>query len=124
MTHVDAPNFGSDWHPPYDWANGRGPRESAVRDRVRALKAALPPTIAEVIPAAPGAQPPSGVVETVLPTLTAFCHRAERNALIRHLRDASARSRAGRLVRQVGQQGKSLWKSFRDRGREKDGDAA
>ncbi len=124
MTHVDAPALDGDWKPPYDWAQGRGPREAAVRARAQALRAALPPTIAEVIPASPGGRPPFGVVETVLPTLTAFCHRAERNALIRHLRDASARSRAGRLVRQVGQQGKSLWKSFRDRGRPKDGDAA
>ena len=124
MTHVDAPALGGDWKPPYDWAGGRGPRESAVRAKVQTLKAALPPTIAEIIPAAPGAQPPYGVVESVLPTLTAFCHRAERNALIRHLRNASARSRAGRLVRQVGQQGKSLWKSLRDRGKTRDGDAA
>ena len=124
MTHVDSPTLGGDWKPPYDWANGRGPRESAVRSKVQALKAALPPTVAEVIPAAPGARPPFGVVESILPTLTASCHRAERNALIRHLREASARSRAGRLVRQVGQQGKSLWKTLRERGGTKDGDAA
>ena len=123
MTHVDSPTLG-EWKPPVDWINGKGPRESEVRAKLRALKGALPPTVAEVIPVAARASPPFGVVESFLPTLTASCHRAERNALIRHLRAASARSRAGRLVRQVGQQGKSLWKSLRERGKTKDGDAA
>ncbi len=125
MTHVDSPRIAAaEWKPPFDWINGKGPRESAVRSKIQALKAILPPTVGEVIPVAAGANPPSGVVESLLPTLIAQCHRAERNALIRHLHAASARSRAGRLVRQVGQQGKSLWKSFKDRGRTKGGDAA
>jgi hypothetical protein len=125
LTHVDSPLIAAaEWKPPYDWFNGKGPRESAVRSKIQALKATRPPMIEVVVPVAAGANPPSGVVESLLPTLTGLCHRAERNALIRHLRAASARSRAGRLVRQVGQQGKSLWQSFKDRGRTKDGDAA
>jgi hypothetical protein len=84
----------------------------------------LPSNTVEILPVAAGAVPPYGVVETLLPVLAATCHRAERNALIRHLRNASARSRAGRLVRQVGEQGKSLWKHFRDRGKSGDGTAA
>ena len=113
LTHVDSSALGGDWKPPVDWINGKGVRESAVRSRIHALKTALPANVAEVIPIAPGASPPFGVVESLLPPLTASCHRAERNALIRHLRAASARSRVGRLVRQVGQQGKSLWKNLR-----------
>jgi uncharacterized protein len=125
MTQVDSPRVATaEWKPPYDWTKGQGARESAVRSRVQALRAILPPTISDVLPVAAGANPPSGLVESLLPTLTAYCHRAERNALIRHLHAASARSRAGRLVRQVGQQGKSLWKSFKDRGKTKDGNAA
>jgi uncharacterized protein len=123
-THVDVPELGGDWKPPVNWSTDKGPRESAVRSKIQALKGILPPTIAEIIPVATGAKPPYGLVELLLPTLTAFCHRAERNALIRHLRAASAKSRAGRLVRQVGQQGKSLWKTFKDRGKASDGDAA
>jgi hypothetical protein len=123
MTHVDALGLGGDWKPPVDWANGKGPRESAVRSKIQALKAALAPTIAEIIPVPLGVDPSSGI-DSLLPTLTASCHRAERNALVRHLRAASARSRAGRFVRQVGQQGKTLWKSLRERGKAKDGDAA
>ena len=124
LTHIDAPQVaGGAWNPSLDWRNGKTPRESAIRAKIQSLKSALPPTF-EIVPVAAGAHPPSGIIDRLLPTLTALCHRAERNALIRHLHEASARSRAGRLVRQVGQQGLSLWKSFKDRGRTKDGDAA
>jgi hypothetical protein len=117
VTHVNSPAFVGEWLPPHDWTNGRGPREEAVRSKIQAIRASLPPTIAEIVAAAPGAGVNSGVVESVLPALTRLCHRAERNALIRNLRAASSRSRAGRLVRQVGRHGRSLWKSLRDRGK-------
>jgi uncharacterized protein len=124
VTHVNSPTFVGDWRPPHDWTNGRGPREVAVRSKIQALRASMPPTVAEIVAAAPGAGASSGVVESVLPPLTRLCHRAERNALIRNLRVASARSRAGRLVRQVGRHGRSLWKSLRDRGKVGGDDAA
>jgi len=124
VSHVDAPGLGGEWKPPHDWARGATPREAAVRARVQALRAELPAAVAEVVPAAPGAVPTWGVVESVLPPLTALCHRAERNALIRHLHEASARSKAGRLFRQVGQHGRTLFNSLRDRGKPKGGDAA
>ena len=124
VSQVDAHGLGGDWNPPVDWASGKGSKESAIRSKVQELRSLLPPTVVEVVPVATGAEPPFGAVEWVLPTLTVLCHKAERNALIRHLRNASARSRAGRLVRQVGQQGKSLWKSLRTRGKSGDGDVA
>jgi len=118
LTHVDAPTLGGDWNPPYHWVDGRGPREVAVRSKIEQIRAALPGSISSIVPAAPGAQPPDDVTSSVLPALTPLCHRAERNALIRHLRDASARSRTGRLIRQVGQQGRTLWQGFRARGKD------
>jgi len=125
LTHVDSPLISAaEWKPPIDWAHGLGPRESAIRSKIQALKTTLSPTVVEVIPVAPDAHPPSNVVDSLFPSLTSYCHRAERNALIRHLHAASARSRAGRLVRQVSQQGKSLWQSFKDRGKPRSDDAA
>ncbi|WP_435008152.1 GTPase [Tundrisphaera lichenicola] len=123
-THVDAPGLAGGWMPPHDWTNGQGPREMAVRSRIKALRDSLPSTITEIIPAAPGAGADARVAETVLPPLTRLCHKAERNALIRNLRAASARSRAGRLFRQVGHHGRALLKGIRERGKPEDGDAA
>ncbi len=123
-TQVDSPILGADWKPPYDWSDGPGRREAAVKARVQTLRSVLPIPLSEILPMAAGARPPFGVREILLPSLTSLCHQAERNALIRQLRNASARSRAGRLVRQVGEQGKSLWKSLRDRGKPDDGATA
>ena len=113
FTHVDAPEFGPTWTPPYDWAAGKGPREQAIRSRIEALRPMLAPRIDEIIPVAIAGAPPSGA-DALLAALGIACHRAERVALIRHLHEASTRSKAGRLVRQIGQQGQSLWKNLRE----------
>jgi hypothetical protein len=104
---------GEPWEPPYDWLQGGRPLEVAVHARVDALRAALPPVVADIVPVGlrPGA--PFGVVERLLPDLAALLHRAERMALLRHLHSVAASSKAGRLVRQVGRQGRRLWDSLR-----------
>ncbi len=109
MTHVDSPMIAAtEWKPPFDWLNGKGPREAAVRSELPGVQGRPPPDSRRGHPGRRGSQPRlPGVVESLLPTLTAFCHRAERNALLRHLRAASARHRGrstgptGRTTRQI-----------------------
>jgi predicted GTPase len=113
VTGADRPELGDGWHPPYDWQRGRGGREAAVRARIEALRAALGATLADVVPVGLGSEPPYGVAEVFLPTLAPLLHRAERGALIRHLRRASARSKARRLMTQVGRQGRRLFESIK-----------
>src|SRR5262249_1550525 len=64
LPKVDSPEFGGDWKPPYNWLKGEGSRETAVRARLAALRAALPPTIAEVAAVGLGEQSPFGIVES------------------------------------------------------------
>ena len=113
LNGVDRPELGGEWKPPYNWSKGQGERETAVRARYESLRQALPPTFGEIVPVGLGAQTPVGIVEQVLPTLATSLHRAERVALIRQLHQLSARSKARRLVNQVGQHGRSLWNSLR-----------
>ena len=117
VTGADRPALPGTWRPPHDWGRGQGARESAVRTRVEAIQAALPPTLAEVVAIGLGSEAPFGLAELVLPALAALLHRAERASLIRHLHSASARSKAGRLASQVGDRGKRIWKDLRSRGR-------
>ncbi len=124
VTRVDLPGLGGEWKPPHDWAHGLGPRESAIRAKIQAIRTAMPPAVTQVVPVSLATGPTPGGVESILPPLTAICHRAERNALIRNLQSASARSRAGRLFRQVGRQGRSLIDGLRQRGKTGGGDAA
>lgn len=113
VTMADSPAFGGEWKPPYNWTKGAGSREATVRARVESLRSALPPTISEVLAVGLAETSPFGIVELVLPSLATQLHRAERTALIRHLHRVSTRSKASRLVAQVGQQGRSLWNQFR-----------
>jgi predicted GTPase len=113
LTGVDRLDPGVDWKPPYNWTKGQNPREAAVRARIEALRAALPPTLNEFAAAGLAAESPFGILEMVLPSLATLLHRAERAALIRHLHRLHSRSKARRLVSQVGQHGRWLWNSLR-----------
>lgn len=113
VTRADAAEFGGDWSPPYQWTTGHRSREQAVRVRLEAIRAALPPTINEVIAVGLPEKAEYGVTELLLPALASQFQRAERTALIRHLHRVATRSKAGRLVSQVGQHGRSLWENLR-----------
>ncbi len=113
LTGMDDPGLGGDWKPPYDWSSGHGPRETAARARLNALRTSLPPSITEIIPVGLPAETPFGVAELLLPALLLLLHRAERSALIRHFRRLSSRSKVGRLATQVGRQVGSLWTQMR-----------
>jgi len=113
LSGVEGRELGDGWHPPYDWSGGGGPRETAIRDLTGSLRTAIPPTFTEFVAVALGTSPPFGVTEHLLPTLVGLVHRSERSALIRHFHHLSQQSKARRLVGQVGQQGRRLWKGLR-----------
>jgi uncharacterized protein len=113
ITGVDRPKFG-------DGILGEGAatdqalRESLVRAQLDSLRAVLPPTFHDFAALGPG-EAPFGVIEHVVPTLAPLLLRAERTALLRRLHQLANQSRAGRLVRQLGVHGRSLWNGLRAR---------
>jgi predicted GTPase len=113
LTGVDRIEPGFDGAPPWNWTKGQTPHEAAVRARVEALRAALPPTFTEFVAVGLHSGTTVGVLEEVLPRLAALLHRAERTSIIRQLHRLHSRSKARRLVSQVSQQGRSLWRSLR-----------
>ncbi|MGC8640289.1 MAG: GTPase [Isosphaeraceae bacterium] len=115
VTGVDQPDFGAVWTPPYDWSMGKGVREEAVRALFESLRATLPPTFNTYTAAGLPTETPFGVVEHVIPALAAQLHRAERSALIRQLQSISGRSKIGRVMTQIGQQGRQVWTHLKAR---------
>lgn len=113
LTGLDDPALGGEWKPPYNWEKGQGPRETAVRAKLNALRTSLPPSITEIVPVGLPEGLPFGVAELLLPSLITAFRKAERAALIRHLRNVSGQSKARRLASQVGAHGRSLWKNIR-----------
>jgi len=110
---LDSPGLAGDWSPPHDWESGQSTRETAGREALSALREALPADFATVVPAGITAEPPFGIAEGLFPALIADSPRTERATLIRHLRRVASRSKARRLISQVGDQGRSLWTNFR-----------
>jgi hypothetical protein len=115
ITGIDLVDFGTSWVPPYDWSTGKGVREAAVRALFDSMRAALPPTFSTFSAAGLASGTAFGVVEHVIPGLAAQLARAERSALIRQLQALSGRSKMGRLVSQLGDQGRQLWSNLRAR---------
>lgn len=114
LNHIDELPEADHWQPPYDWTRGHGALEAVVRQRIEELRTALPVDVAAIVPVGLHPNQPFGVAEHLLPDLAALLHRAERIALLRELHDLSGASKAGRLVRQVGRQGRHLWESLKD----------
>ena len=115
LTGVEGTEFGNGWQPPYDWSAGHGAREKAVRARIEALRAAMPPTFSESVAVGLTEQHPYGIFEQVLPAIATRLHKAERTALIRRLHEIGGRSKMGRLAQQLGSQGKALWGNLKAR---------
>jgi hypothetical protein len=97
------------------WGVGLGDREAALRDLYDSLRASLPPTFTEFAAAGLPDESSFGVVEHVLPAFAAQLHRAERIALLRRLHANAARSKVGRVMGQIGRQGKSVWAHLKNR---------
>jgi hypothetical protein len=115
ITGVDRPEFGGGWKRHADASSAEAVRESLIRARFDNLRASLPPTFHDFAAVGLGDDTPLGVIEHLVPALTPLLLKAERTALIRRLREVAGRSKVGRLVRQLGQHGRSLWGSFKAR---------
>jgi hypothetical protein len=117
ITGVDRPEFGGGWKPHADGSSSSAAavRESLIRARFDNLRASLPPTFHDFAAVGLGDDTPLGVIEHLVPALTPLLLKAERTALIRRLREVAGRSKVGRLVRQLGEHGRSLWGSLRAR---------
>ena len=90
------------------------PRPPIGPDEVRK---AMPKEVVDVVTVDLGTDPPAGIGDRLLPEVAALLHRAERTALIHHLQRHAGRSKARRLVDQVGRQTKRAWSAIRTRGR-------
>jgi hypothetical protein len=85
-----------------------------VRARVDAVRKLMPASVVEVVAVGLGTNPPSGVADRLLVSLAPLLERAEKVAVIRHMQDYTARSKARRVLGQVGRQGMRLFQSIRD----------
>ena len=112
------------WTVPSSAAAGRQPGEATTDQALRENRSSAPSSTPSV-PFCPRhfrdfaavglGETPFGVIEHVVPTLAPLLLRAERTALLRRLHELANQSKAGRLVRQLGEHGRSLWNGLKAR---------
>jgi hypothetical protein len=115
VTGIDRPEFGGAWKPTSPSTTDLAFREPLIRARLDALRALLPPTFHDFVAIGLGDETSFAVIEHLVLALAPLLLKAERTALIRRLNDVAGRSRVGRLVKQLGQHGRSLWGSLKAR---------
>jgi uncharacterized protein len=115
VTGVDRPEFGGGWRASQTGATEAAIRESRIRAQLDALRAVLPPTFHDFVAVGLGGESPFGLIEHIVPTLAPLLLRAEHTALLRRLQELSGQSKVGRLVRQLGEHGRSLWGGLKAR---------
>ncbi len=87
--------------------------QAIAQAKIDAVRIALPNSVVDVVAVGLGTSPAQGVSDRLLVGLAPLLERAERVAMIRRMQDVSARSKARRLLGQVGSQGKRLFSSLR-----------
>ena len=115
VTGVDRPEFGDPAGAAPAGSTDAAVRESLVRAQFDALRAVLPPTFQDFAAVGLEGETPFGLIEQIVPTLAPLLLRAEHTALLRRLQELSGQSKVGRLVRQLGEHGRSLWGGLKAR---------
>jgi uncharacterized protein len=115
VTGVDRPEFGAGWSAAPAGSTQEAVRESLVRAQFDVLRAVLPPTFQDFAAVGLGGETPFGLIEHIVPALAPLLLRAEHTALLRRLQELSGKSKVGRLVRQLGEHGRSLWGGLKAR---------
>ena len=115
ITGVDRPEFGAGTNAgPTAGPTDQALRESSIQAQVESLRAVLPATFRDFAAVGLG-ESPFGVIEHIVPTLAPLLLQAERTALLRRLYLLANQSKAGRLMRQLGEHGRSLWDGLKAR---------
>ena len=115
LTGVEGPEFGNGWQPPYDWSAGHGASRDG-RPRPDRRPASDPPPVIQRLRRGRADRPDSLRGRRAPPARDRDAlASAERTALIRRLHEMGGRSKVGRLVRQLGVQGRSLLGNLRSR---------
>ncbi len=115
VSGIDRPEFGGGWRTSSGGTTSPELRESLLRAQFDALRAVLPPTFHTFAAAGLSKDSTPAAIDHVFSILAPLLLKAERTALIRRLHEVSVRSRAGRLMQQISEHGRSIWDHLKSR---------
>ena len=117
MTHVDLLTPAMEWAPPYNWVDGKRPKEQSIRDAVQAIQEQLGTHLEAIVPVNTAAGKLFGIDEGLLPALAVQLSEARGVAFLRTLKAEADRDKIRRTFQQTWELGKetarNVWAAFR-----------
>ncbi len=101
VTHIDLLSPAMEWAPPYDWRQGKRPKEMSIRDAIGVVKQQLEGHLDAVVPACTASGKVYGVDDGLLPALAAQLSEARGVAFLRAVKGEADSGRIRRTFAQV-----------------------
>jgi predicted GTPase len=114
LTHIDLLRPVLEWSPPYDWREPSRPKEQSIDEAVRYVEKIFAGSLIGLVPICADAarQRTWGVLEELIPALTALLNDAQSAALLRAFEKDLDRDRLKTLLKQVQRMGSSLLQAW------------
>jgi len=116
LTHIDLLRPVLEWSPPYDWREPKLPKERSIEEAVGYVNQLFTGSFVGLVPVCADAdrQRAWGILEEVLPALTAILNDAQSVALLRAFEQDLDRGHLKTLLRQVRHLGSGLFRAWID----------
>jgi len=116
LTHIDLLRPVLEWSPPYEWREPTKEKEKSIDEAIRYVDQLFPGSFVNLIPVcADAARKRSwGIVEELIPALTAILNEAQSAALLRAFERDLDQGQIKTLLKQVQRMGGSLLRAWID----------
>ena len=117
MNQVDLLSPKAEWAPPYDWVNGKRPKEANIRDCVAAVREQVGERATEYVPVCARENETFNVRDGLVPAIAAHLDTARGAAVLKAFDAAGSEGQLGKLGQQLLDGGKAalgvLWQSLK-----------
>ncbi|HUE16080.1 MAG TPA: GTPase [Planctomycetaceae bacterium] len=114
LTHIDLLRPVLEWSPPYNWREPTGTKEQSIDEAVRYVNQLFASSFIGLVPVCSDAarQRTWGILEELIPALTAILSDAQSAALLRAFERELDRGQLKTLLKQLGRMGSSLFQAW------------
>ena len=114
VSHIDLLSPKAEWAPPYDWKSGTRSKELNIRECVGVVKEQMGDRVTDVVPVCGAEGTPFGVLEDLIPTLSAHLDHARGTAVLKAFEQEGHAGQYEKIGEQVIEGGKKVFSLLRD----------
>ena len=110
VTNIDALSPAMEWSPPYDWKDGRRPKEESIREAMEAAREQFAEGIVDAVPVCTAHEREYGIKDELLATLANRLDEARGVQFLRVLHAEAAQDKTKKVIGQALNAGKEALK--------------